>query len=172
MPAAAPIGRSRPDDPQPGIVAATGHDFFRYVNQVDPEAGASFNAAMEAGANLQTLALIASLDWTGVGSICDVGGGTGATSHLLLQHLPAVEVTLFDLPEVVDGARPALTGQPLAARCSIVGGDFFEAIPAGHDRYLLLAIVHDWADEEAVAILRRLHPLWATAAERWWSRRP
>ncbi len=145
-----------PEDPVPGIVGATGHDFFHYVTEVDPGAGADFHAAMEAGASLQTLALIASLDWTGVTSICDVGGGTGAASHLLLQHLPTVDVTLFDLPAVVAEARPELAEGPLAPRCSLVGGSFFEKIPAGHDRYLLLAIIHDWADDEAVAILRQV----------------
>jgi trans-aconitate methyltransferase len=145
-----------PDDPVPGIVGATGHEFFTYVNDVNPEAGAGFNAAMEAGATLQTLALVTSLDWTGVGSVCDVGGGTGATSQLLLRHLPGLDVTLFDLPSVVAEARSTLIEGPLADRCSIVGGSFFEWVPAGCDRYLLLAIVHDWADDKAVAILRNV----------------
>jgi hypothetical protein len=145
-----------PDTPVPGIVGATGHDFFTYVNDVNPDAGTTFNAAMEAGATLQTLALVESLDWTGVGSICDVGGGSGATSQVLLQHLPSVEVTLFDLPAVATEVRPALTTPPLSDRCTIAGGSFFEAIPSGCDRYLLLAIVHDWADDEAVEILRNL----------------
>ena len=35
----------------------------------------------------------------------------------------------------------------------MVGGDFFEAVPAGGDAYVLKAIIHDWEDEEAVAIL-------------------
>lgn len=144
------------DAPVPGIVASTGHEFFPYVNQVAPTAGAGFNAAMEAGATLQTLALIASLDWTGVGSICDVGGGTGATSHVFLRHLPTVTVTLFDRPEVVASARPALTTPPLSDRCALVGGSFFERIPPDCDRYLLLAIVHDWGDDEAIQILRNL----------------
>lgn len=144
------------DAPESGIVAATGHEFFPYVNEVDPDAGAGFNAAMEAGATLQTLALLATLDWTGVSSICDVGGGSGATAHVLLQHLPAVAVTLFDLPEVVAGARPALTAPPLSHRCSVIGGSFFDQIPPDCDRYLLLAIIHDWRDDEAIRILRNL----------------
>ena len=36
------------------------------------------------------------------------------------------------------------------------GGSFFEAVPPGCDRYLLLAIVHDWDDERATEILRRV----------------
>jgi hypothetical protein len=37
----------------------------------------------------------------------------------------------------------------------VVAGSFFEQVPPGRDAYVLKAIVHDWEDEEAVAILRR-----------------
>ena len=71
-------------------------DILAKANKALPQCKVDFvapgwAAAMEAGASLQTLALIASLDWDGVTSICDVGGGTGATSHLLLQHLRLVK---------------------------------------------------------------------------------
>jgi hypothetical protein len=39
-------------------------------------------------------------------------------------------------------------------RCRIVGGDFFESVPAGADAYLLKGIIHDWNDEAAVKILK------------------
>ena len=39
-------------------------------------------------------------------------------------------------------------------RCDVVGGDFFSAVPAGADLYLLKRILHDWDDAEALAILR------------------
>ena len=134
-------------EPRSGIHAATGHGFFDYVNDVDPDAGRVFNGAMAAGSPLQALALVATLDWAGVRSVCDVGGGTGATAEVLLRHLDGVAVTVFDLPSVVDQVDPAggLLTHP---------GDFFDHVPTGHDRYLLLAIVHDWSDDEAVALLR------------------
>jgi len=36
----------------------------------------------------------------------------------------------------------------------VIGGDFFTSVPEGGDVYLLKAIIHDWGDEEATAILR------------------
>lgn len=133
--------------PRSGIEAATGHEFFHYVNEVEPEAGRAFNGAMASGSPLQALGLAAVLDWTGVASICDVGGGTGATGATLVRHLDGVEVTVLDLPSVV-------AQMETSDRLHAVGGSFFEQVPAGHDRYLLLAIVHDWSDDEAVALLR------------------
>src|SRR5207245_2618885 len=145
----------RPGGPS-GFEAALGHPFFEYVNHVRPEAGRVFNAAMQAGSTGQALALAHALDWSRTRTVCDVGGGTGAAIEALLGFAPELAATLYDLPEVVADARPALRSGPLAGRCTIVGGDFFESVPAGCDRYLLLAIVHDWDDDHATRILRNV----------------
>jgi hypothetical protein len=139
-----------------GIRAATGHDFFEFVSQVDPRAGDAFNFAMEGGATLQAVALAHGLKWKRIHSVCDVGGGTGAALEYLLKTHPHLSGTLFDLPEVVAGARPGLSRDPLAGRCKVIGGDFFDSVPEDSDRYLMLAIIHDWNDEEAVQILRNV----------------
>jgi hypothetical protein len=108
---------------------------------------------MAAGATVQALALERGLDWSGVRTVCDVGGGTGATLEYLLAGDDDLDGILFDLPTVVRAARPALTEGPLAGRCRIVGGSFFDEVPAGADRYLFLAIVHDWDDQAACRLL-------------------
>jgi multifunctional cyclase/dehydratase/O-methyltransferase len=137
-----------------GTRAATGHDFFEYITKVDPSAGAPFNLAMEAGATLQAVALVHGLKWKALSSVCDVGGGTGAALEFILQAYPHLGGTLFDLPEVVAEALPGLSSEPLAGRCKVIGGDFFDSIPEDSDRYLMLAVIHDWDDEEAAQILR------------------
>jgi hypothetical protein len=139
-----------------GIEAATGHPFFEYITEQSPEAGHAFNTAMEAGATLQAYALAHALDWRDTATVCDVGGGTGAALAALLELQEHLTGTLYDRPEVVAAARPALMAGPLAGRCIIEGGDFFTSVPAGHDRYLLLAVIHDWDDEQAVRILGRV----------------
>lgn len=136
-----------------GMEAAHGIDFFRYVSAV-PGAGDAFNRAMAAGATVQALALERALAWSEVRTVCDVGGGTGAALEHLLAGNADLAGILFDLPDVVAAARPALTSGALAARCQIVGGSFFDEVPRGADRYLLLAVVHDWDDEQACRLLR------------------
>jgi hypothetical protein len=39
-------------------------------------------------------------------------------------------------------------------RCNIVGGSFFETVPEGADAYLMWVVIHDWEDDEAIAILK------------------
>ena len=38
-----------------------------------------------------------------------------------------------------------------------LSGDFFDAVPRGADAYLLRRILHDWPDDRATQILRRVH---------------
>jgi len=64
---------------------------------------------------------------------------------------------LFDLPHVIATAEDALAAERLSARCKLVSGDFFDAVPAGADLYLLKQIVHDWDDERATQQLRNYH---------------
>ena len=128
--------------------------FHEFVNKVRPDAGIAFNTAMEAGSTIQSIVLTHGLRWSETRSVCDVGGGTGAALEVLLRVHPHLEATLFDLPEVVDKTRPALRSGPLASRCQIVGGDFFNSVPSGADRYLMLRVVNEWDDKHALTILR------------------
>ena len=130
--------------------AAHGAPFFDHLART-PEAADAFNRAMAGGAVVQAFALSRGLDWRAVRTVCDVGGGTGAGLRLLLDDHPHLRGTLFELPEVAAAAEPG-------DRCELAAGSFFEAdsIPAGRDRYLLLAIVHDWDDESVVRILHNV----------------
>ena len=61
---------------------------------------------------------------------------------------------LFDLPHAIDGGRRHLESAGVAARCEVIAGDFFSAVPGGADAYLLKSVIHDWNDEDA----RRMGP--------------
>ena len=133
---------------------ADGTDFFDYTTTIDPAAGRTFDQAMAAGATLQAIALAHALEWDRTSSVCDVGGGDGTALATLQRYFPELSATLFELPAVV--ARGNFVGSTDGAHRKVIDGSFFDEVPAGHDRYLLLAVVHDWNDERAVAILRNV----------------
>lgn len=81
--------------------------------------------------------------------VVDVGGGQGALLGAVLRAHPSLTGTVFDQPHVVASSAPP----DLADRWSSVGGSFFESVPSG-DLLLLKSVIHDWADDESVAILR------------------
>lgn len=129
-----------------GVEALEPKGFWRYL-QDHPAEAAVFGRAMTAKAGAEVAAVLAAHDFAGYETVADIGGGRGHLLHAVLDAAPTVTGILFDLPEVVDAlALPHPRMTPLA-------GDFFvDALPAA-DAYLLMDVLHDWADDECVAIL-------------------
>ncbi|MGO9270548.1 MAG: methyltransferase [Terriglobia bacterium] len=129
-----------------------GHPFFEHL-ATHPDDAAVFNAVMTQGVAWTTPALLAAYDFSRFDRLVDVGGGEGALLRDILSATPGLRGVLFDLPQVVARAPQVLTGD-IAARCQIVGGDFFDSVPEGADAYILKGVIHDWPDEDAARILR------------------
>lgn len=124
--------------------------FWAYFAQ-HPEEGRVFNAAMTAKAHGHIADIIAVYDFSDFQLIGDIGGGSGHLLRAVLDVTPASTGILFDLPNVVEEAAGMSS-----ERLTLHAGDFFlNALPAC-DMYLLMEILHDWADAEAVAILQAI----------------
>lgn len=95
-------------------------------------------------------------DFSRIGTVVDVGGGQGTFLTAILRAHPHVRAVLYELPQVLPGAREQLTAAGVADRCELVAGDFFESVPAGADAYLLANIVHNWDDENALRIVKNV----------------
>jgi hypothetical protein len=119
-----------------------------------PDIAATFDRAMGTTTEGIAAAVLAVLDLGQYNTIVDVGGGEGAFLTRLLGTYPTMRGVVFDQPHVVARVKQRLERGALAARCEAVGGDFFEAVPANADAYLLKWILHDWDDQKAVDILR------------------
>ena len=132
-----------------------GENFFEYMGQ-RPEAATVFNAAMTHATTGDLAAILAAYDFSSFTKIVDVGGGQGALLQCLLEQYPHATGILYDLPAILQTAD-ALKASAVAARCALVGGDMFQAVPADGDAYLLKWIIHDWRDPEAIQILRNCH---------------
>jgi hypothetical protein len=133
--------------------ALYGADVFEWRAE-HPEESAIFDEAMRSLTAPQAEAVLAAYDFSRFGIIVDVGGGNGTLLASLLAAHPAVRGILFDQAHVVTGGESVLQAAGVADRCEIVAGSFFEDVPEGGDAYVLKSIIHDWEDEEAIAILR------------------
>jgi O-methyltransferase domain/Dimerisation domain len=133
----------------PAFEQVYGAQFFEYLAE-HPGDAVIFNAAMSSLPAYIT-AIVDAYDFSRFERVVDIGGGHGALLIGILSAHPRVRGVLHDLPGVVAGASipPAL-----ADRLEIVAGDFFEAVPAGADAYVLKGIIHDWNDESGVKILK------------------
>jgi O-methyltransferase domain len=121
----------------------------------DPGRAASYASQMGSDVAAWAPAILVARDWGSLGHVVDVGGGGGSLMVALLQTYPRLRVTVVDLPEPVEAARATLGAAGLADRGEAVVGSFFDALPPDAGAYLLCAILHDWNDEAARAILRR-----------------
>jgi hypothetical protein len=119
-----------------------------------PEEGAIFDRAMTDMTERANRQLLEACDFGRFGAVVDVGGGHGALVAALLAAHPQMRGVVFDQPHVVAGAPATLEAAGVADRCEIVGGSFFDVVPAGADAYILKAILHDWDDDDAARILR------------------
>jgi hypothetical protein len=138
---------------EPAFRRVFGADPFDYMTQ-HPDEAANFDAAMADFTKHIATAVAAAYDFSPFRRVVDIGGGNGTLLAGILKANPPLAGVLFDLPQVADRAIAPMREFGLADRCEIVGGDFFNAVPAGGDVYLLKHVIHDWNDERATAILK------------------
>src|SRR3954447_25338498 len=136
---------------EPAWEAVFGAPYWEYL-AAHPAMAASFDASM---AGSTRTAAATAYDWSGVRHVVDVGGGTGALLAEVLRADIGIRATLVDLPDTVARGRRFLAERGLDGRCEFAGQSFFDPLPTGGDVYLLSAVIHDWDDEPATAILRR-----------------
>lgn len=132
-----------------------GAPIFEYLPQ-HPEKAKLFDAAMTSFHGPETAAMLDAYDLSDVSVLADIGGGNGSTLIGILNRYPQLQGILFDLPGVVERARADIESAGLADRCQVVGGSFFESVPAGADAYMMRHIIHDWYDDRAVPILQTI----------------
>lgn len=136
---------------------AHGETFYSYL-QHHADAAAAFQRAMSGFTACEVQAIAAACERCGAladtRSVVDVGGGHGALLAALLQRHTRLRGAVFDTADVVTAASQALHGAGVGTRGTCVAGDFFEAVPAGADLYILKSVLHNWRDEPALAILR------------------
>jgi hypothetical protein len=138
-----------------GFSKVHGVEFFEYLRG-DPAEAANFNQAMTEGSMWVAAEIVSAYRFSAFGTIVDVGGGQGWLLSAILAATPAARGILFDLPDVVDAARAAISERGVADRCELVAGSFFEFVPGGGDAYTMKWILHDWDDADAIKILRNI----------------
>ena len=115
----------------------------------EPEAQAVYSAAMAGLSVHEGRAIMdAGYDW-GSGRILDVGGGQGVLAKMIAESSPEADVTVLDLPHVIESAEEPLG----SAGVQVVAGSFFEPIEGRYDLCVIKHVLHNWDDLSAERIL-------------------
>lgn len=83
--------------------------------------------------------------------IADIGGGNGEALRRILARFEGPRGLVFDRDDVV-AAIPAEAR--MAGRIATEGGSFLDRVPRGADVYLLMRVLHDFADADCRCILK------------------
>lgn len=126
---------------------AHGRNAFSLMSE-DSEFAKVFNYGMECTSRIVVKAVLEEYrdGFSCLGSLVDVGGGTGAAMSEIVKSHPHIKGINFDLPHVVSTA-PAYPG------VSHVGGNMFDSIPNA-DAVFMKWTMHDWGDKDCVKILK------------------
>ena len=114
-----------------------------------PDEGVIFDAAMQARSQVQVPAVVGAYDFTRFTVIGDIGGGRGHLLRAVLDGAAQATGVLFDLPQVLRDVQQS-------ERLSLHPGDFFKDPVPACDAYLLMEVIHDWGDNESLAIFRAI----------------
>ncbi len=149
---------------QPAFDHVFGMRSFDYL-ATHPDVAAIVNDAMTAVTTTESTSIVKAYDFSGIGTLVDVGGGHGLLLASILKTDPGMRGILFELPHAVGGATDLFRREGLADRCTAIGGDFLDAVPEGGDAYILKKVIHDWDDGRASRILRNCHRAMAIRAK-------
>jgi acetylserotonin N-methyltransferase len=96
--------------------------------------------------------VVAAFDLSRFHHLVDLGGATGHLALAARHRYPHLTVTLFDLTEVIEFARPRLPDY-----IHVVPGDFFTDPLPPADLYTIGRILHDWSEEKIRSLLARIN---------------
>ena len=114
-----------------------------------------FDRTMASAARYRHGPAVAAYDFSHFDTIIDVGGGNGALLISILQAYPGPRGIVFDFPPAAERARQNIEAAGLSDRCSAIGGDALQTVPAGADAYVLSNFLIDMGDDRACAVLGR-----------------
>jgi SAM-dependent methyltransferase len=116
----------------------------------------AFITAMHDRARKQAPEQLADLDLSGITSVLDVGGGSGAFSMEFVRINPRIEATVFDLPNVVPITRKFIVKEGFSGKINTCEGDYTkDELPKGFDLVFLSAIIHSNSLETNADLIKK-----------------
>lgn len=134
-----------------GVFDLDANGLFSYLRD-HPDQATVFDHAMTAKSHADIPLVIESFDFTSCRTVADVAGGRGHFLRALIERHPGIDATLVELPEVID----RLAGAGSLDGVRLLTGDFFTDTLPTADVYVLMEIIHDWDDSDALRILSNL----------------
>jgi hypothetical protein len=141
----------------------TGKPAFEYLHGVElteffqqPHIGVLAQESKTSISYRATKSLLDHYDFSNTDCLVQLGcfSGVNATLVPLLKANPKMKGVLLDFYTAIENDRQFLDAADMADRCQLVAGDCIQSVPEGGNIYLLLFLIHNWNDKDAVKILQ------------------
>ncbi len=132
--------------------------FWPYVfgGDMDADVAATYSDLMAQSLELVAQDTLRTIRFSGIDTLLDVGGGSGAFLEAVGRAHPDLNLVLFDLPEVAPSAGPRFTAAGFGKRARIECGSFVnDPIPKGADAISLIRVLYDHSDETIKILLSK-----------------
>ncbi len=132
----------------------SGDSLYKRLAQ-SPELEQIFQDAMAPKDRTSRQLLFDAQEFREVRYLLDVGGGPGLIASLLKKEYPHLEINLFDLPSVCDGANSTFEENDLKD-LTVHPGDFFvDKFPMGMDAILFSHVLEVFSEEQIFFLLKK-----------------
>lgn len=133
-------------------------EFWPYVfgarGEIDAGVAETYSDLMAQSQLLVVEDTLRAVSFKGIRHLADIGGGTGAFLEAVGRAYPDLQMTLFDLPQVVPGAEARFAAAGMADRVTIEPGSFRDdAIPQEADAISLIRVLYDHSDDTVAQLL-------------------
>ncbi|MWK40599.1 methyltransferase [Actinomadura sp. J1-007] len=137
----------------PAFENVHGQGLWEYLD-AQPEDAAHFARTMGSSSGYYLSDILEVHDFSAARLLVDLGAGDGELVAQVLVRNPRLRAIAVDLPAMAVHTRRTLESRGVSDRCEVRAESFFDAVPPGADLYVLKAVLHNWDDEQAAAILR------------------
>jgi C-methyltransferase len=134
-----------------GIELLYGERFFEFLSG-RPQLQQQFDDGMSRFSQMDDQLLARAYDFSNARVVADLAGGKGNFLREILDANPHLRGILFERPAALAGGT-ALDQLVNAGRARLAPGNLFEVIPPGADLFMLKGTLHDFSDDDVVAIL-------------------
>jgi ubiquinone/menaquinone biosynthesis C-methylase UbiE len=138
-------------------IRGTGRDLYHRLSE-NPDLERVFYRYMRSWSQLANSLLVRKVDFRGVTTVLDVGGGDGVNAIALAQAHPHLTIEVLEISATAHIARQAIARSGLTQRITVRECDMFQdPFPAGVDCVLFAHQLVIWSPEENIALLRNAH---------------
>nr|XP_023668207.1 acetylserotonin O-methyltransferase-like isoform X1 [Paramormyrops kingsleyae] len=129
-------------------------DIFKAIYRSDEEM-LKFMGLMNSTWAIDGHDVVTAFDLSPFKTVVDLGGCGGALARELSREYPSADVSVLDVPRVVQAAKQHFSQTDDTIR--FVEGDFFSGEIPPSDLYILARIIHDWKEGKALQLLQKVH---------------